>query len=170
MKVTLGALSSLLALIPLRILKQERQRPDTSLPAKHLRTCRPRPQHTCCCPCEPGCAGEGRHNFTLMAPGTNQSTRLPQRANRRASWIPQLGVPIYPTNSIPPSAGVSSNPRAEARQPQEAEKFARKREGQQGNAHPPCRRRVTSPCGATSRLNLCGAGTPLPEQPPPSLP
>lgn len=72
------------------------------------------------------------------------------------------GIPSEPPPLTPQSAGVSLNPHAQARKPGENEwKFARKREGKQGNTHPPCTRRVTSPCAATSRLNLCGAATPF---------
>lgn len=72
------------------------------------------------------------------------------------------GGPVRTSPLTPQSAGVSLNPHAQARKPGENEwKFARKREGKQGNTHPPCTRRVTSPCAATSRLNLCGAATPF---------
>lgn len=53
-------------------------------------------RHTCCPLHRPGGAGEGRHNLTLTASGTNQSTRLQQRANHRASWIPLLWAPTKP--------------------------------------------------------------------------
>lgn len=98
----------------------------------------------------------------MTAPGANPSTRLPQPANRRASWLPSLGVASHPPLGLGSARRIPPARRLRPGSPERGEsKFARKREGEQGHTHQHRRRRVTARGGATSRLNQCGAGTPL---------